>query len=395
MKRVLFVWADPRARIDQKVFTGSTSHVFNLLNALKHRGCQVTSIIPGENSLEKQTQNAFRRIKTRIPSRLSSWMRDAYEIFYDYQFKKRYEHIFNKGSHDLIYERLTYFHQSCSQFAERLITPYIVEIHSTVEARKWLGNYHFPKLAESIQRKVLERADAIIVMSSVLREIYIQKGISPEKIHVVPNAVDELLFNPEKDGGRDIRNEKDLAGKTVIGHVSSMKQYHGIDLLLQAMRIVKEKSNNSHLLLVGPFDPSLTSIYQDGFMTVTNAVSYQEIPRWVDSMDICIVSILETRGSPIKIFEYGAMAKPVIAPDLPAIRELLRHMETAYLFRPGDPKSLAEAILQLIHAPELAIKLGMNLREKILMEHTWKRNAERILDIYEDIKGRRASSDGR
>ncbi|MCH7760957.1 glycosyltransferase family 4 protein, partial [candidate division TA06 bacterium] len=90
-------------------------------------------------------------------------------------------------------------------------------------------------------------------------------------------------------------------------------------------------------------------------------------------------------------FEYGAMGKPVISSDLPVIRELLRHNETAILFRPGDAGSLADAILYLINNPDIAQKIGKQLRIHILKEYTWRRNAERIMKIYEEIKRKRES----
>lgn len=395
MRRILFVWADPRAKIGSSAFTGSSSHVFNLLKAIRDNGNQVTSILPGEGSQEKRAKAAFGHIKGRIHSGLSSWLRDTYEIFYDFQFQKRYKEVFQNGPFDFIYERLSFFHQSCSRFAENLGLPYVVEVHSTVEARHWLGNSHFLNLANRIQKRVIERADSIIVVSETLREIYIRQGILPEKIKVVPNAVDEKLFDPNKVNEREIWRRYGLEGKTVIGLVSSMKKYHGVDLLVEAMERVVRNAPKAHLLLVGPSENEKNSKMvmdnQKEFLTMTGEIPYNEIPQFIEAMDLCVVSILDTRGSPIKIFEYGAMGKPIIAPDLPAIRELLLHNETAILFRPGDVESLGNAILYLIHNPNLAQKIGEQLRIHILKEYTWRRNAERIMKIYEEIKRKRES----
>jgi glycosyltransferase involved in cell wall biosynthesis len=383
MGNILYVWADPRARIDQSVFTGSTSHVFNLLNAFQNAGYQLTSILPGENLQEKKAKDTFGRINARIPDGLSSWLRETYEILYDFQFQKRYKGIFQNGTYDFIYERLSYFHQSCSKYAKILGLPYIVEVHSIIEARHWLGDAHFSSLAQSIQNRVMKRAHAITVVSRTLRDFYIRQGYPPGKIHVVPNAVDEIFFDPGKVDGKQIRRTYDLEDKTVIGLVSSMKKYHGVDLLLKAMERVVKNIPKARLLLVGA-DENIEHSLGDSII-MTGAIPYRKIPQFIASMDFCAVSILDTRGSPIKIFEYGAMRKPVIAPDLPAIRELLIHNETGFLFRPGDADSLAESILHLIQNHDLSRKMGDKLREHILKEHTWRKNAERILNIYKKI----------
>jgi glycosyltransferase involved in cell wall biosynthesis len=351
----------------------------------------VTSILPGENPQEKRDKNVFGKIKTKFPPGFSSWLRDGYEIYYDYQFNRRYKSIFKNGPYDFIYERLTYFHQSVSRYAKTLGLPYIVEVHSILEARHWLGNSHFSFLARNIQDQVLDRADAIIVVSKVLKDIYTQRGFPDHKFRVISNAVDENLFDPGRIHGEMIQKRYSLEGKIVIGHVSSMKHYHGVDLLIKAMEKVVKKYPKARLFLIGAEEhpeqyKNETENISD-FIIRAGTVPYREIPQFIASMDLCLVSILDTRGSPIKIFEYGAMVKPVIAPDLPAIRELLRHNETGFLFRPYDVDSLADAIIFLIQNRNIARELGKRLRDHILKEHTWRNNAERIIDIYDEIKG--------
>ena len=400
MGNILYVWADPRARIDRSVFTGSSSHVFNLLKALRESGHQVTSVLPGEGTHERKAKASFGYVKNMTPSVVSTWLRDAYEIYHDVHFAKTYKNLFQDRKYDFIYERLSYFHQSCSKLAESINLPYIIEIHSTIQARNMFENTaHFSLLAKRIQDNVMKKANAIIVVSESLRKIYIQQGIPSNKIKVVPNGVDERHFDPAKVNGERIRRKYGLEGKTVIGLVSSMNKCHGIDLLIEAMEKVVQEFSNVRLLLVGPYEnyghSKKISKNQKGFLITTGAIPYIEISQYIAAMDICVLSSIAISGSPIKIFEYGAMGKPLIAPDYPAIRELLLQNEPAILYRPDNIESLAESILQLIQNHELALKFGEQLRIHILKEHTWRRNAERILDIFEEINGkRRNSNDG-
>ena len=87
----------------------------------------------------------------------------------------------------------------------------------------------------------------------------------------------------------------------------------------------------------------------------------------------------------MKILEYGVMGKAVVAPDLENIREVLSHGETALLFELDNISALAQAIQQLVRDFQLRTQLGDSLRKHILANHTWTRNAERILEIYHQI----------
>ena len=83
---------------------------------------------------------------------------------------------------------------------------------------------------------------------------------------------------------------------------------------------------------------------------------------------------------PLKLFEYMAAGVPILATDLPSIREVLRHGENAWLIPPGDPKALAEGIRHLLENPELARRLAERARGDV-QKYTWKHRAETILRL--------------
>jgi glycosyltransferase involved in cell wall biosynthesis len=93
-------------------------------------------------------------------------------------------------------------------------------------------------------------------------------------------------------------------------------------------------------------------------------------------------------GSPTKLFEYIAMGKGIIASRLGQIGEVLVDEKTALLVEPGDERELAKAILRLSSSRELRESLGAAARGAAIAEHTWKHNAQRVLDAYRDwVKG--------
>jgi glycosyltransferase involved in cell wall biosynthesis len=84
-------------------------------------------------------------------------------------------------------------------------------------------------------------------------------------------------------------------------------------------------------------------------------------------------------GSPTKIFEYMAMAKGIVASNLGQLSQVLKHEKSALLVEPGSVNELASAIALLARNPALRNQLGYNARESALAEHTWRKNAERVL----------------
>jgi glycosyltransferase involved in cell wall biosynthesis len=110
---------------------------------------------------------------------------------------------------------------------------------------------------------------------------------------------------------------------------------------------------------------------------------HSAVPCYVAAMDVGILLDSNAYGSPMKVFEYWAMGKAVIAPSVDPVLEILRDGETGLLIAPGDARNMAAQILRLAGDPELRHRLGDQGRREVLATHTWARNAEQILLCYE------------
>src|SRR4029079_7092494 len=125
----------------------------------------------------------------------------------------------------------------------------------------------------------------------------------------------------------------------------------------------------------------------------TGAVAHDRVPKLLDACDILVaphVSLADGReffGSPTKIFEYMAMGKGIVASRLGQIGEVLIDGETALLVEPGNVGELAAAMLKLVQSEELRKSLGARVRDVAEREHTWTRNAQRVLDAYKSLTG--------
>jgi len=89
--------------------------------------------------------------------------------------------------------------------------------------------------------------------------------------------------------------------------------------------------------------------------------------------------------SPLKLFEYMAMGKGIVASNLGQIGEILQHNKTAYVVKPGDKVQLAKGILALAKDKKLRERLGREARKHVAANYTWEQNARRVIKAYESF----------
>jgi glycosyltransferase involved in cell wall biosynthesis len=129
---------------------------------------------------------------------------------------------------------------------------------------------------------------------------------------------------------------------------------------------------------------------ETGRVIFTGTVGHADVPALLDACDVLVSPHVpldagaEFFGSPTKLFEYMAMGKGIVASRLGQIGEVLSHEETALLVEPGNANELSAAIVRLAESHELRETLGVAARQAAVERHTWKRNAQKILDAYND-----------
>jgi glycosyltransferase involved in cell wall biosynthesis len=117
----------------------------------------------------------------------------------------------------------------------------------------------------------------------------------------------------------------------------------------------------------------------------TGLVPFESVPDYIGAMDICVIPQATWYGSPIKLFEYGAMGRPIIAPDWPPIREIMVDGETGLIVSPGTLDPLSSALVRLANDAELRQQLGQRFMERVRAEYSWERVAERLSVICSDV----------
>jgi glycosyltransferase involved in cell wall biosynthesis len=283
---------------------------------------------------------------------------------------------------DLYYTRDT----TIAYWLVRMGLPTVYEAHvAPNRGQRWL--------LRKITRHPLLRL--VVALTPFLRQRFLDMGFSSDKVIVLPDGVDLDLFEslPSKEDCRrqlGLPLERPIIG--YIGRFRTLEMEKGIPELVGAMKDLSSVNGAEPLLLCvgGPIDAVPTylelarriGIPQDR-LWFADRVPNTEVPYWIRAFDVALAPFPRTDHyayfmSPLKLFEYMAAGVPILATNLPSIREVLRHGENAWLVPPSNPKALAEGIRNLLENPDLAERLAQQARKDV-RQYTWKRRAAVIL----------------
>jgi len=293
---------------------------------------------------------------------------------------------------DLVYERYSLFSHSGIHLARELGAPHILEVNAPLayEQEKMRG-LDMKELAREMERRIFRDTDRVIVVSRQLQEFVASCGVPESRIHILPNAVDPQRFAVlEEHDENPIRAKYQLNGKRVVGFVGSLKPWHGTETLLEAFRSMHAETPNSHLLIVGdgPGREALEQFAQSddlkGAVTFPGNVPYDDIPHYIAAMDITVAPYIPNENfyySPIKVFEYMMMGKPVVAGKIGQVEEVITDGDTGVLYEPGNLPQLTSALAKLANDSSLCLQIGQRGKTWVQKERTWDNNARQVLEI--------------
>lgn len=363
-------------------------HIQSIVNGLKQLGHEVKVIsLVGENTQFRKAQDAKESKWDWVRSKIPGPIYELAEIVYNIKGKRMLQKAIDDFKPDLIYDRYAHFSFAALWAAKKNRLPLILEVNSpySIQKRLWEKVY-FPKLSEYGERKIFNSAPHIIVVSSPLKKIVMDYGVPAERITVLPNGTDPERFNPNIDD-RDLREKLGLTGKTVLGFVGILRRWHNIDKLIEVLEELELPKLNAVMLFIGD-GPSYQELVEfnkqkgnQEWIRFLGRIPHAEIQQYIAMMDIAISPHATPYSSPMKILEYMAMEKAILAPDMENIRDILEDGRTALLFKPDDAQSLKEKLLQLINTPELRQQLGQNARQDVIEKFTWLGNARKTAEI--------------
>ena len=281
--------------------------------------------------------------------------------------------------------------------AKALEIPAVYEIrgfwHETQASKRpgYRDSDHY-NLSESMEIEVAKRADFVFTITQAIADILIEYGIESQKIRVLPNCVDTDEFIP-MERKASLEEKYELFDKVVIGYIGSFVDYEGLDILLDAISLIKEEVGEYlKVILVGD-GPELSSIKEltkqleiEDLVIFTGRIPHDEVRDYYSVIDI---TPFPRRGrrvceivSPLKPFEALAMGKAVIVSDVAALDEIIQNGETGLVHLKDDIPSLARCLKELVLDDRYRRELSKNGRKWVAENRTWKMAGETVEEVY-------------
>jgi len=258
--------------------------------------------------------------------------------------------------------------------------------------------YHYPGLDQELLAKIKEQeiatlhlSDAIICPSNVTRDYIASLGLSRKLITVIPNGVSPSDFSASPLPPREGR-------VPVLLYIGTLADWQGLEVIIKALPKILEQQA-VRLQIVGRgrsrqrkiLSKHIRRLGVEGSVLVQPAVPHHEVPALIAESDICIAPLglndrNVTQGAcPIKVLEYMASSRPLIASNMPIVRELVREDMDGLLFSPNDPDDLARKVLMLLKDVELSKRLAESATERALTKFTWHESQKKLVKVYENL----------
>jgi glycosyltransferase involved in cell wall biosynthesis len=245
---------------------------------------------------------------------------------------------------------------------------------------------HWARLVRNPRRRA-----AMVVTSQAGADAYQALGIPGDRILVARNGVDLRKFTPSLTKAA-ARASLDLSlAETIVGFSGHLYEGRGIEELLQAARALHEVS----FLIVGGDPDDVTkyrALAQEHGVSNAKFVGFvppNSLPTYLLAADVLVMpytSRIRTRENmcPMKMFDYLASGRPMVATDFPILREVLQDRHNAILVPPDSGEALASGIRWLLDHPERAAEIGEQARQDAA-EYSWENRAGRIVTWVRDL----------
>lgn len=337
-------------------------------------------------------------------------------------FLSQTDNLMQKNKSDIIYQRLTLFNNCGAYLSNKYKIPLIVEYNGSevwVQNNWGTNGLKYSKLALEMEEYVLSSADTIITVSQVLQEELIERGFDKEKIVFYPNCIDENIFDYKKFNIKEKTLLRDKLGfnqeDKIFTFIGTFGAWHGVEFLANSIvKLVKNHKkeldkSNVRFLLIGDGllgEKVRTTLGTDDikkYVVFTGLIEQKEAPLYLSISDCFLSPHIKQNtkfiGSPTKLFEYMAFAKPIIASNLDQIGEVFEQKlyaneldnftsvenESAIVYEPDNYDEFIKSILFVAKNNDID-KLGQNAYDMVMDRYVWDVHVDKIIERFNNAK---------
>ncbi len=369
---------------------GASTHILHNIRGLVNSQFDVHLITPNDGLLPPQDSIEGVRI-TRISQNLTQNFLARAAHF----GKSVLMHLTLHPEYDVVHYRNIWDGLSISQNKKRFGYKTLFEVNGlpSIELK-----YHYPGIDSNLLTKIKEQeiatlhlSDAIICPSNVTRDYIASLGLSRKLVTVIPNGVSPSDFPASPLPAREGRIP-------VLLYIGTLADWQGLEVVIQALpKILERQAVRLHIVGRGRsrqrklLSKQIRKLGMEECVVIQSAVPHHEVPALIAESDICIAPLglndrNVTQGAcPIKVLEYMASSRPLIASNMPIVRELVREDVDALLFSPNDPDDLARQVLTLLNDFELSKLLSDAATERVLSKFTWHVAQKKLIKVYNKL----------
>jgi glycosyltransferase involved in cell wall biosynthesis len=368
---------------------GASRHITAFTQALAGAGHQVTLFTAGLDGLPERGEYAGAQI-IRCCSLEENYLRRAQE-FGD----ATWEHLREqRGAYDVVHFRDLWSGATALAAKHSLGYEYklLYEVNGlvSVELKYMYAGLQETDLPERLRRQEIEllrAADRVVCVSSVTAIYLKSMGAAAEKLHVIRNGVDADQF---------LSDVPPPEGPPRLVYLGTLAPWQGLGCLVRAMPAILAEFPEAEPCLVGPYKkPQYKELLklaskiglEEGKVQIIGPVKPEEAPTWLAQAAVCLAPLawsdrnISQGCCPIKLLEYAAAGRPIVAADLPVARELLREGECLF-FQPGDPNDLARQVIRLLADRPAAQAMAERTARRVRRKFTWQRAGEELKSVY-------------
>jgi len=259
--------------------------------------------------------------------------------------------------------------------------------------RMYYEAHTFPgsRIGKWLRLWVGRRIGGLIAITNKLKELYTELGIPEDRILVAHHGVDLARFERKSDK-KQARKKLGLPlGKKLVCYTGHLYPWKGVYVLAQSAKLL----SGCQFVVVGGMADDIKKYraYLDA-ENISNikTVGYVQpalVADYLSASDVLVLPnsakkrVSDYYSYPIKLFEYMTAERPIIASNLPSLREILRDGENAILVEPDDPRALLKGIQRVLDDPDLARRISEQAYSEV-MQYSWEERARKILEFITD-----------
>ena len=385
--KILFYSPHPTLYLEAP--TGYGSHMRGMIHGFQEDGHTVDVLVMGKAQASAVKNDYSFDLKSLaklfIPKILWRTLKEIQQIRFDKYAAKELQFAIQSIQPDIVYERSAWMSNGSVEVLSNFNIKHIVEINAPFEEEvKSFEKAHslIASLGKNKLKNLLQSAHLVLPVTSSLQTYLIQRyKLNANNCVVIPNAIEKQEIQIKESRVAEINKKYNLSEVSVFGFVGSIFPYHGVDRLIRG--VAKLNYTDISILIVGDgyLIPALKKLANElgisSRVHFTGSVPKEDIYNYISAMDILTLPNTEWYCSPVKLFEYGAFGKTILAVNEAGVSDVMSNKE-GLLFENNDSAFQDALLAAITDVDALKIK-ARTFQQKVFEKHTWRANAQKVI----------------